>query len=123
MTSTIIDPVAQSLADILAALGVSPSVTAHKWEPSATGTLPSGVVELPQFRRRAADRAESQVGTRDWKLIYPVVIYVDYTDAVAAQAQVAEIAEAFAIAVDADETLGATVLDAKVIEADPSYDL
>jgi hypothetical protein len=104
--STVLDPVAQLLADVingLTGLGLTAAVKGEKWEPEIGGLqLPCGVVGLPSFDREALDAPESQLNARDWFLSYPVEILVDLENPRRNSAKVAEIVEAFIKAIDTD---------------------
>lgn len=120
MASTVITPIANRIVTELAALGVSPSVKGYRWAPHDLDALPAGVVELPRVRRRGTDEPERQLGSNDWFLDFPVVLYFDLSEAQFSQDQAVDTVEAFIKAVDANPTLTATVEDAVVSEVEPS---
>lgn len=127
MASSVIQPIAVKLAAEVAAITVaSVAVKSYVWAPGAgTGmdAVPCGVVEMPDFRRRDLDEAESELGQNDWTLTYPVVLYVDLSEAAASQAQLVELVEAFVARVNANPSLTNTVYDAVVVDGEPFLDL
>ena len=124
MTSTTVQPTADLIAAVLAGLAVTPTVKSYRWDIGMAGldALPAAIIGIPEVRRIAVEGFESQLGSRDWHLTYPIHIYVDLAEAVTAQVQVVDILEAFIKAVDTDtlQAQDATIIDAKVIEAIPA---
>lgn len=125
--STILDTIAQAIADVASttvtftASGSShtSTITAYRWAPKDLD-LPCAVVEMPTIARVAPEAAESQLGSDDWLIEFPVVFYFELDDPVFAQEQAVNTVEAFIQAIDADGNLGmATVIDTKVIESGP----
>jgi hypothetical protein len=124
MASTILDPIADVLVLELAALTVlGDSVKGYLWSPRQMTKVPAGVVEIPSVGRVGPDEAESQLSSDDWNVTYPVVLYVDATRADTSQAALVEFLEDFIAAIDANPSLTNTVLDAKVLSAEPFLDL
>lgn len=124
-SSVILDPVAQKIAAVitgLAGLQLTATVKGEKWEPEIGGLqLPCGVVGLPSFDRTPLDDPEGQLGARDWYLDYPVELLVDLSKPRDDSAKVAEIVEAFILAIDTD-TLTAqdgSILVARVVNGAP----
>lgn len=110
MASTILDPVADAIEDLIDGI----SLNGHKWTPKDLGAVPAGVVGLPRGNRVGVDEAESQLGSEDWYLTYPTALFFDLSEAQFSQAQAVEKLEAFISAIDDNPTLAGTVLDAKV---------
>jgi hypothetical protein len=121
LASTVLDPIAEALRAELAAVGVAPVIKAHKWAPRALDKVPAGVIGVPSLRRREPDGAESRLGRNDWRLIYPVGLYFELTEAIAAQARAVEVLEAWVKAIDANDTLNDLVEDAAVTVAEPDF--
>jgi hypothetical protein len=119
VTSTIFDPVAQAICNIIDGLSLTSSLTSFKWGRIDLDSIPAGVVAMPLFRRTAVEEAESQLGADDWNISYPVLLVADLNEAVANQAQVVDMVEAFVKAIDADYSLAGTVKEAKVTEGEP----
>lgn len=124
----ILDDLAQALAD-LAATDVqftlptggtyTTTTIGYVWAPK-TITPPCAVVEMPAVRRADPEEPESQLGTNDWEVDFPVVFYFDLADPEYSQQQAVATVEAFIQAVDEDGNLGfPTVLDTKVVETGP----
>lgn len=124
MASTTIQPTADLIATVVSGLTVTPTVKSYRWDIGTAGldALPAAIIGIPEVRRIAVEDFESQLGTRDWHMTFPIHIYVDLAEAVAAQIQAVAIVEAFIKAVDTDtlQAQDATIIDAKVIEAIPA---
>lgn len=124
MASTTIDPLAVLLAAEITAIGLTPTIKVHKWDPGTAGidSLPAGVISVPTIRRVGVDEAESQLGTRDWIITFPVTLAFDLADPAFTQAQAIEYVEAFIKRIDTDnlQASDASILDAKVTLAEPS---
>jgi hypothetical protein len=122
MASTVLDPVAERIKAKLAELNVITADERHKWAPASIGVLPAGVIEMPTIARTSPGQAESQLGSNDWTLTFPVTLYFELDEATAAQTQATETVEAFIKAIDDDPSLGdpSIIEDAKVILAAPS---
>jgi hypothetical protein len=127
MAPTVLDPLAGALVDLLEALDVSEQVKGYKWEPGMTGfdRLPAAVVGIPSVQRVGVDEPESQLGSRDWFVSYPVDVYVRLDNSPAAAALAVEIVEALIVSIDTESLQAAdgTVLDAKVTQSEPVLDL
>lgn len=124
-TSTLIDPVAQALKALLEGLDVDPGVKAYWPAPKLMdGTGPWAVVELPRLRRTGTDEAETELGSDDWYLSFPVILYVALSDAKRDQARLLDLLEAAIKAIDDNPSLGiVTVDDTSLIAGDPFFDL
>lgn len=109
-SSTWITPIAQALADVaggLSGLANDATVKGILWAPRDTDVRPAAVVEMPGIERTAADEAESQLGTRDVRLSFPVAFYFDLSEDVAySQSQAVEVCEAYVDAIDAAKEPG-----------------
>jgi hypothetical protein len=116
VASSIIDPVAEALKDIVD--GAVTGLTGIKWG-RLEASPPVGIVGLPTGSRVGVDEAESQLGSDDWNLSYPVALFFDLAEAAASQAQAVEAVEAVIAAIDDNPTLSATVFDAKVTNFEP----
>lgn len=112
------DALADALVEILGTL--PQGLTAYKWSEGAI-KRPAAVVELPTFRRTQPDQREDHVGLDDWRLTYPVVLYVELgINPVEAQVELGQIAEDWIKAVDAfPQELSDLCTDAKVTESTP----
>lgn len=125
MASTVLDPIAVALEQLLDGLAVVPALNVMKWERGDIAPLPAATVHVPLIRRTALDEPESELNLSfDWELAYTVSLYFDLADAEAAQADMVEYVEAFIKTVDANPTLGVAGVDvavdeAKVVSADP----
>jgi hypothetical protein len=121
MASTVVQPLADRIGAVAAGLGLSPTVKEWVWAPADLSTLPAAVVDLPTIARSGLDpQGESELGSYDWFLDFPVTLYFDLSEPIAAQTQAAAYLEAFIEAVDTDATLTGMTLDAKVTRAEPS---
>ena len=122
MASTVLDPVAETLAQFITDLDVDVNVTGIKWERQAIDAqLPVGIVAPPTIHRTEPGDRETQMGFDDWDLEYPVGLYFELTDAYTTQTQAVEVVEKFIRAVDEDPSLGDPTIvdDAVVAEAEP----
>jgi hypothetical protein len=125
MSSEIVEPLAQQIAEFITeitGLSTGQSVNGYRWERKAfDAKLPVGVVGIPTIRRTAPGERESQIGTDDWDMEFPVGLYFDLGDPVAAQQLAVETVERFIRAVDENPSLGddTVVDDAAVLEAEP----
>lgn len=120
MASTVVQPLADRLTSLLAAIGVT--VPAGGWARDHLHALPAAEIEIPDGRRRNVDEPEDHLGQRDWQLEFPVTLWVDLHEASAAQRQLVELLEAWIAAVDADETLNNLATDAVVTSWQRVYD-
>jgi hypothetical protein len=116
--SDIFKPVGDALAALATALDVDPSVTGYFPAPGNAGLdqVPAVVIEPPAGNRSEVDGPESQFFTNDWDLVFQVNAYVDLDVAEDAQLLLADVVEAFILAIDATPDLGfgGQVLDTKV---------
>lgn len=119
MASTVIDPIAEAIADVISGLSVTPTVKEVKWFRRELPTLPCGVIDMPTISRTEPEERESQLNTNDWFINYPVSLYFDLAEPVSSQVQATEVVEAFIMAVDDDTSLSGLVLEAKVVSAEP----
>lgn len=125
-SSTWVQPIGEALvavADGLSGLANGATVKGILWAPRDTDVRPAAVVEMPGIERVAADEAESQIGTRDVRLSFPVPFYFDLSEDLAySQSQAVEVVEAFVDAIDAatnaGQPLGPDVLSGGVIVID-----
>lgn len=121
MASTILDPVAVLIANVIAGLAVTPTVKAHWPDPGLAGVdqLPAGVVGAPDIDRVGIEEPDPQIGSAGWTITYPVALLFDLGDTVTAQAQALQTVEAFIKAIDT-MTLSvsdATIEDSRVLNA------
>lgn len=135
MASTVFDPIAQGLADLISGIALSggDTIKGIKWAPGETDTRPAGVIGMPTNERNRPEGPrgdkESQVGRTDWFVEFPVKFYFDRDPLARSQAQATEAAEAFIKAIDAacevggalNTLSGVMVHDAKVTSAEPVY--
>jgi hypothetical protein len=132
--STVITGVADRLKTVIAALDVTPPVSAYRWTPQRlTGTGPFAVIELPRVERTSLNDPEEQLGSDDWIISYPVVLYVDLKDPDRDQNRLVDLLEAMTSAIDDNVVLAdpndpgdvngdVQIMDVKVTAADPSVD-
>ena len=122
-----LDPLADDLVALVEALNTSQTVKGYKWEPGMTGfdALPACVVGLPSVGRVGVDEPESQLGTRDWFIDYPLDLYFRLDHSGDASALAVEVVDALVVSVDTESLQAAdgTVLDAKLVSAEPVLDL
>jgi hypothetical protein len=122
--STTLEPLALAVAALLRALSVSEGLTAYAHDPGYAGldSIPCAVVGIPTLGRVALDEPESQLGSRDWFVTFPVTLYFDLADATATSQLAIEYVEAFIKSVDTESLQAAdgTVLDSKVTRAEPA---
>lgn len=126
MASTVIQPVADRLKVLLEGLSVPSGpikVSDSGWMRDQLKGLPAAEIEIPDIDR--GEESESQLGSRDWQLDFPVTIYYDLREPTLAQVRIVEAVEKWIAAVDADEQLGGLsgVVTARVIRADRVYEL
>ena len=91
---------------------------AYLWERKDI-KVPAGSVGVPTLERTDVDEAESQLGTDDWKLEFPVSLYFDLADVAKSQQSMVDALEAFTNAIDADQSLGLPTVEASVNDAQP----
>jgi len=75
MAGELHDEIADAFVDILEGL----KITAYKWGPRNINPL-CAVVQLPEIHRVEPDEAEDHVGSRDWRLKYPIYFYAELTE-------------------------------------------
>ena len=119
MASTILQPVADKAATILEALDLGVNTWANK--QLRFGRAGAAEIEIPDIARTSLEQAESQLGSDDWELEFPVSIWVSMTEPHTAQTRLVALVEAWIAAVDYDIQLGGTVLEARVTEARRVY--
>ena len=122
MASVLIEPVADALQAKLAAITLQgAAVKAYTWAPARLDRVPAAVIEAPDVSRRDIEGAESQLGSNDWLLTFPVTLYVQLDEPVAAQTAAVDGLEQFVQAVDADAGLGiAGVIESRVVTGEPA---
>jgi hypothetical protein len=124
VASTVIQPTADALKAVIAAVTFTPAVTVYRWAPAHLGNVPAVVIDVPTLRRHDLDAAERELGSDDWFMTFPVSLHVDLKVPDRDQARIVELLEAVIAAIDANRTLGiATVDDTKVITGSPIQDL
>ena len=128
----VLDTLAQTLADTIDDMSVTftdgnnashtTAVKGYKWAPrDLDGAGPWGVIELPTVTRIGLDEAETQVGTKDWAVEFPVVFYIPLDEAAYAQALATAVVEDWLTAIDDNPfTADATVDDITVTDAGPA---
>lgn len=125
MSSTILDPIAETISGFISDLTLTDGTAVHgeKWEPGTAGidSLPAGIVGIPSIDRTSPGDVEPQLGSDAWTMEYEVVLCVDLAEAKFAQAQAVELVELFIDSVDDDPSLGdpQVVSDAVVERAEP----
>jgi hypothetical protein len=121
MASTVVQPIADSIAAIIDALTFDPPVKAYATPPPMLeGHGPFAVVEFPTLHRRQLNDGETEIGSNDWFPTYPVVLYVDLKVARRDSERVIALVEQFVLAIDANPGLNNdTVDDSVVTTSDP----
>jgi hypothetical protein len=79
-----------------------------------TSKPPCAEIEVPNGNRNDPEQAESQFGSDDWDLEFPVTLWVDLHRATEAQIRLKDLLEAFIVAVDSDRSLGLAPGDRRV---------
>lgn len=132
MASTLLQPVADKLAGLIAGIATTPPFNVPRntdgtnaWAPRALGgTGPWAVIEIPDVDRTPLDQGERELGSDDWFLTYDVTLYFDFKVLDRDQARAVTLLEAFIVAVDTTPSLGiAQIDDTKVVKATKAYDL
>lgn len=125
MSSTIIQPIADQLKTLLEGLDLPKrlKVPPSGWARDHLDSVPAAEIEPPDLRRVDPDTGESQLGSDDWDLEFLVSIWFDLREPTSAQKDLVEAVEKWIAAVDANRSLGGTVLDASVISANRVYQL
>jgi hypothetical protein len=106
VTSVLADTIAQLITampvDYLDPAGQAQTdyCKAYRWAPRDLDALPAGVVELPSIDRGDAADEESEIGSRTFRIEYPVTFYVALDEAALAQTIADAIALAFIDAID-----------------------
>lgn len=92
-------------------------------EPREFDALPAAAIGVPRILRAGVDEAESELGAADWTSMWPVTLAFRLDDPAVGQNEALQILGQVIGAFDADPTLGnsAGVLDAKLIQAEPSF--
>lgn len=127
--SNLLDGLATTLQTLIDGMTVSftasgdshtSTVKAFAWAPQdLDGHGPWAVIQLPSIQRTAVNAAETQLGSVDWWVSFPVEFYFELTKPAYSQAQAVNTIEAFINAVDADNSLGdPEIIDAKVTQVD-----
>ena len=99
------------------------TIKGYRWSQNGNDRLPAGAVLLPAIDRRDADTGETQLGSRDFMLEFPVEFLFDIDRAAYAQELAVRTVEAFIDTIDANPTLSGAVDDAVVAgAAQPSID-
>lgn len=117
----VIQPIADNLADKCRTIGLN--VPGKTWTLGSVNP-PAAEIELPDLARTAPEEAESQLGSDDWDLEFPVTIWVDLTRPTEAQVRLKDYLEAWIAAVDADRQLAdldVQIVDASVVSAERVY--
>lgn len=119
MASAIVAPIGQAIVAKAEALSLTPALNGYWTSPGMEGMkVPAFVVGVPAIRRTELDGKESQLSTDDWWLEYPVEFAVNLDKSATRQAYLAEAAELFIAAIDADRALAATTLSgAQIIDS------
>lgn len=119
MASTVIQPVADRLAELLDGIGVNANTWADNALPAGTDVVAE--IEIPDIARTEPEQAESQLGADDWHLEFVVTLYADLRQARASQQRLVVAVEQWIAAVDDDRQLGTLALDAAVTDAKRVY--
>lgn len=123
MPSTILEPLATAVATLLGNLSVTPTLKAYAHDPGYSGldSIPCAVVGIPTLGRVGLDESESQLGSRDWFVTFPVTLYFDADVATDVAKRAIEYVEKFIVSIDTESLQAAdgTVLDSKVTRCEP----
>ncbi len=123
MSEYLTDDIAEAIAQIARDLPLDPPLKAYTDPPSSIFKMPCVVVDIPEINRRNVEEGESEVGSYDWRLTYPVGIFVELRESGAAHLYARHAAELFIRAIDESFELAALVTDAVVTNARPEYEL
>lgn len=115
MAGTIITPIATALATIADGL---PNAKGFVWAPGGVSHRgPYLVVEPPAGDRTMPDEAESQLFANDWNMTFSCAWYIGIADKPQdSQQKLIDMLELWIVAIDADQSLSGTVLEAKVTQ-------
>lgn len=84
--------------------------------------IPAVWVRFDSFTRTGPDEAESQLGARDWRLVYEVVAAIDATEPARAQTNMRDLLGSVLDAVDQSADLSrADVLDARLVSGEQQW--
>ena len=123
MTSTILQPLADLIADTINQLSVDEPITAYSNDPGFAGldSLPAAIVGPPIVERTDVEGGESQLGSYDWRMEFPVTFLFDLGDSNTAQAQALDSVEKFVTSLDLATLSVAdpSIVDAKVTRSEP----
>lgn len=115
-TSTVFQPIADRLAELLRGImvdGTALNVPEDSWTRGVIHP-PAAEIELPEGTKPGPEQSQSELGSFDYDLEFPVTIWVELTDVTVTQKRLAQYLEEFIAAVDNDPTLDNTVLDSSV---------
>lgn len=122
MTQTVFDPVATELKAVIEGMSLSPVVKVYKWLPRQfSGAGPFAIIELPDYVGVEPEGVQTQMGTWDWEMTFPVTFYFGHLDTVNAQAASVEYLESFIKAIHANQSLNGVADEASVVEAKALY--
>lgn len=115
------DTLAAILAALTARLDTVDGLTVYDHEPASVDQLPAATIRLQELQRQpvelAQERAESQLGSVDLYLAWTVIVYTSGDYARQSDLDALDTLGRVVGAIDADETLGNTVLSASVATA------
>jgi hypothetical protein len=103
-----------------------PGLKVYDHSPRDLDELPAVEMLLPYIRRVGLDEADSELGSSDWILEYPLRLHVALDDPETAADDALALVGQIVGVVDANPTLGVvdgTVADARILEADGGYAL
>jgi hypothetical protein len=122
MSSTIFTPIAELIADAALA-AIDELSNAHAKDPgmAGLGRLPALVVGLPTLRRTGVEGSESEVGRDDYRITFPVNVYVDLNNAPRAAEDAVVLLEQLVAVIDDPDTWDPdpAVIDFKLTVAEP----
>lgn len=121
MSSTLFLPI----AEIIAGAGDQVDLVkkAYARDPGMAGMtqLPALVVGFPTLRRQGVEEPESEVGSNDWRLSYPVSLFFDLHKAEVTAERILEALEQLVEAIDNPDTWEAdqSIIDWALTVAEP----
>jgi len=115
MASTIIQPVANAIKEVIDGIPLTPPFKSYVWEPQDVDSYPAATIAPPTIRRVSIENPESQLGSDDWIFEFTIFLCFDVGEVIFSQTQAVEYAEAFIDAIDDNQDLKKQALEAKVV--------
>lgn len=115
MASIIIEPIADTIKEVIDGIPLTPPFKSYVWDRLEIDSLPAAVISPPSIRRTGIEDPESQLGSDDWAFEFTVWLCFDVSEVVFSQTQMVEYTEAFIDAIDNNQGLNNKVLEAKTV--------